>query len=99
MNPLPPDRRLQEARVAYETGDLRQAIRIIQYRLSENPEDGRAWELCGLIHYAAGHFLESLAALEQATTRVPLRPSGGSVLLIPMPGLANRNWLEICWCI
>jgi len=76
MNPLPPDRRLQEARAAYEAGDLRHAIRIIQHRLSENPEEGRAWELCGLIHYAAGHFLESLAALEQATTRVPLRPSG-----------------------
>lgn len=70
------DMRHQQAWDAYERGDLRGALRIATTCLRRSRDDGRAWELCGLIHFAGGNDRESVQALERASLLVPLRPSG-----------------------
>ncbi|GIS60205.1 MAG: hypothetical protein CM1200mP2_24300 [Planctomycetaceae bacterium] len=61
---------------AYQAGNLREGMEIVRRCLDADPDDGRAWELCGLIHYSGGHFSHSVYALESASALVPLRPAG-----------------------
>ena len=70
----------QAARTAYQAGNLREGMEIVRRCLDADPDDGRAWELCGLIHYSGGHFSHSVYALESASALVPLRPAGRGCL-------------------
>lgn len=66
------DPQLEEARQSYTTGRLKDARRKLLQHLSRNREDGRGWELLGLVHHARQKWALSLAALEEASTLVPL---------------------------
>jgi tetratricopeptide (TPR) repeat protein len=66
----------ESARQAYETGHLQAALELVQRCLDKDPDDGRAWELCGLIMYSGGDYDESVSALERAQCLIPLRPAG-----------------------
>lgn len=66
----------QTARKAYEQGDLRGAMKFVGQCLREDCDDGRAWELAGLIHFSAGNFARAVSALERASLLVPLTGSG-----------------------
>ncbi|MBX3439697.1 MAG: hypothetical protein KF861_19565 [Planctomycetaceae bacterium] len=59
----------------YESGDLEAAIRLAKTYLRRHKDDGRGWELLGLIQYARGRFAVSVSALERAALIVPLRPA------------------------
>ena len=63
------------ARLAYEAGDLQSAMAIVQECFADDRNDGRAWELCGLIHFSSGNFQRSVSALECAQCLVPLLPA------------------------
>jgi len=66
----------ESARNAYETGRLRVAMSIIQECLHADSDDGRAWELSGLVHYSSGRYRQAVSSLERAQCLVPLRPAG-----------------------
>lgn len=59
----------------YETGDLDAALAQTKRYLVRRPDDGRAWELAGLIQFATGEFPQSVAAIERASILIPLRPA------------------------
>lgn len=67
--------RLDDARNAYDQGDIDRAMAITRTHLRRNKEDGRGWELIGLIQYSRGRFAVSVSALERASLLVPLRPA------------------------
>lgn len=66
----------EAARSAYHSGNLRKGMTIVQRCLDADPDDGRAWELSGLIHYSGGNFRQSVHALELASALVPLCSAG-----------------------
>lgn len=59
----------------YEAGDLEAAVDLAKARLQRMRDDGRAWELMGLIQYSRGRYRVSVSALERASLLVPLRPA------------------------
>ena len=62
-------------REAYELGDLEEALRLLKLHLRTHREDGRGWELAGLIHYARGRVAVAVSAIERASLLVPLSPA------------------------
>lgn len=59
----------------YEGGELSAALALIKRHLVRRPDDGRAWELAGLIQFATGEYSRSVAAIERASVHIPLRPA------------------------
>ena len=72
--------RHERARLAYERGDLRKAFAVTRECLTANKDDGRAWEILGLVHFASGNFRHSVSSLEHASLLVPLKPTGRACL-------------------
>ncbi len=58
----------------YEQGDYHGALSALSRAEEILKNDGRAWQLCGLAHFALGDLAEGIAAFEQATSLVPLCP-------------------------
>ena len=52
----------ESARNSYETGRLRVAMSIIQECLHADSDDGRAWELSGLVHYSSGLYRQAVSS-------------------------------------
>ena len=73
-------RRHRDAFTAYCSGKLSDGMELVQQCLKTDPDDGRAWELCGLIHYAGKRFQESVNSIEHASALVPLRAVGQACL-------------------
>ena len=69
------DESFDRIRDAYEAGELEAALALTKRHLARHPDDGRVWELAGLIHYAAGEFAKSVSAIERASLHIPLRPA------------------------
>lgn len=69
------DESFDRIRDAYEAGELETALALTRRHLARHPDDGRVWELAGLIHYAAGEFSKSVSAIERASLHIPLRPA------------------------
>jgi len=57
----------------YESGNLPQAMDLIQECLAIDSDDARTLELNGLIQYSAGRYQDSVDSLESASMAVPLR--------------------------
>jgi len=69
------DESFDRIRDAYEAGELETALALTKRHLARHPDDGRVWELAGLMQYAAGEFAKSVAAIERASLHIPLRPA------------------------
>ncbi len=65
---------LETAEVAFESGDLEDALRSVKSYLKTANECGRGWELLGLIQGTRGRYAISVSALERASLYVPLKP-------------------------
>ncbi len=59
----------------YEAGEFSLARELVQRDLDRNDENGRNWELLGLIEYAEHNAAETADALERASLFVPLLPA------------------------
>jgi tetratricopeptide (TPR) repeat protein len=70
------DSPLEAAAYLYEHGMYEVGLAVAQGALDEDPDNGRLWELCGLIHRVRQEFDQALHALEVASLLVPLRPVG-----------------------
>lgn len=66
---------LLAAREAFQIGNTDEALRLTKAYLRCQSEDGRAWELLGLIQYARGRFTIAVSALERASLFVPMCPT------------------------
>jgi len=84
---------LQLARDAFEQDHFDLARRIAGALVRKRPEDGRAWELKGLIHHARKEFNEAVSALEAASLYVVLNPAA-SVCLGQCYGRIGRTALS-----
>jgi len=62
----------QDVLELYRVGQYDQALDMLRPVLTVYPDEGRLWELCGLIHRAMSDCPPCLHALETATTLVPL---------------------------
>ena len=56
----------------YWSGSFDQALALFHPALRDNPDDGRLWELCGLIHRSKNDCPPCLHALETEMLLVPL---------------------------
>ncbi|MCA9116924.1 MAG: hypothetical protein KDA79_17720 [Planctomycetaceae bacterium] len=65
---------LDRARLAWLTGNTEGALWLIRRVLLIDADDGRAWELRGLIHRDRSEPEECVSALEMASLLVPLSP-------------------------
>jgi tetratricopeptide (TPR) repeat protein len=63
-------------REAYECGDLDEALRLLKLHLRQHPDEGRAWEMVGLIQHAKRQYSVSVSAIERASSLVPLIAAG-----------------------
>lgn len=63
-----------------DRGEFHAAIDLAEMILDADPDDGRTWELKGLLHDRVGDFDAARRALEQATSLVPLQPLARCVL-------------------
>ncbi|MFG0332027.1 MAG: tetratricopeptide repeat protein [Maioricimonas sp. JB049] len=64
------------AQRARNNGEPERAERILRRHLQREQDDGRAWELLGLILFENGEIAASVSALETATLLAPLRTQG-----------------------
>lgn len=64
----------------YNEGRYDEALGLARRTLEEYADEGRLWELCGLIHRARREPEPALHALEMASLLVPLGPVGRCVL-------------------
>lgn len=62
----------EDIRSAMDAGELDRAARIARCYLHSHREDGRAWELAGLIHFEEGRTPLAISALEKASLLIPL---------------------------
>lgn len=67
---------LTHARRLAQRGLLGSALELLHRRLEKYPDDGRAWELQGLILRHDAHWAAAREALEQASVLVPLTTAG-----------------------
>ncbi|MDB5343020.1 MAG: hypothetical protein JWP89_1397 [Schlesneria sp.] len=63
---------LHQAEASFRGGRIRDAFVKIQPHLEDQPDCGRGWELLGLIRHNWRQWEAALAALEEASIRVPL---------------------------
>jgi tetratricopeptide (TPR) repeat protein len=63
---------LHQAEASFRCGRLRDAFVTIQPYLEDQPDCGRGWELLGLIRHNWRQWEAALAALEEASIRIPL---------------------------
>jgi len=66
---------LSRAWAAFEADAVHSALLEAKRYLHCHPDDGRGWELMGLIQHQRGRFRRAVAALERATCLVPLNPA------------------------
>jgi tetratricopeptide (TPR) repeat protein len=71
---------LHRAKTLFDHGMLREALRVAQAGLDKQPNDGRLWDLVGLIQHARGEFNTACRAIETASLLVPLTPPVQCVL-------------------
>ncbi|MBW3543233.1 MAG: tetratricopeptide repeat protein [Planctomycetes bacterium] len=71
---------LGAARRLFSSRDFESARVLAERALHQDPNNGRMWELLGLIHHASGRPDAAQAALESASLFVPLMPAGGLAL-------------------
>lgn len=64
----------------YHVGRLDEALTTTETALAASPDDGRLWELKGLVHRSRSECGLARAALETATLFVPLQPTARCAL-------------------
>jgi tetratricopeptide (TPR) repeat protein len=83
----------EAVRQAFEEDDFDRALQLADARLEADENDGRVWELKGLIHHARQEFDLALSALETAQMLVSLNPAA-SVCLGQCYGRTGRKDLS-----
>jgi tetratricopeptide (TPR) repeat protein len=71
---------LHRSKTLFDHGMLREALRVAEGGLRQQPDDGRLWETVGLIQHARGEFKTACRAIETASLLVPLGPRAECVL-------------------
>lgn len=84
---------LQHISEICERGDLETAHQLALAALQSAPEDGRLWELLGLIQYARRQYESAVGAFERASLLVPLTPTA-RVCLGHAYGQSGRSGLS-----
>lgn len=82
---------LEAARDAFEQGNLALALCLIRSHLRQHKDDGRGWELLGLIQHTRGRAKASVSALERATVLVPLYPAARVSLALGYGSIGKRT--------
>jgi tetratricopeptide (TPR) repeat protein len=82
-----------QIRQAFENDQFDEALSLADSALLDSEEDGRVWELKGLIHHARSEFVPAVSALETASLFVVLNPAA-SVCLGQCYGRIGRNTLS-----
>ncbi len=85
---------------AYQSGQLSRAMILVNSHLVRHNDDGRGWEILGLIQYARGKVGIAVSALERAALFVPLVPAARVCLAhgygrIGCPELSRDLLLEL----
>ena len=83
---------LQAAYVSFAGGLLHDAFHALQRHLTQQPDCGRGWELLGLVYHAWQQWGPGLAALEEASVRVPMSPVGDCALADCYLAVGKQNW-------
>jgi tetratricopeptide (TPR) repeat protein len=65
---------LRRVETLFDHGMLREALRVAEDGLQGQPDDGRLWEMVGLIQHARGEFQTACRAIETASLLVSLNP-------------------------
>lgn len=66
---------LFRAWAAFDAGAVHSALLQVKRHLHRDSDDGRGWELMGLIQHRRGRYRRAVSALERASCLVPLRPA------------------------
>lgn len=74
------DQTFRAAVTLYTEGLFDQALDLVQLQLEDTPDNGRLWELRGLIHRELGDAAAATHALETASLLVPLQSVGRCAL-------------------
>lgn len=82
---------LEAARDAFERNDVALALCFIKSHLRDQKDDGRGWELLGLIQHTRGRVAVAVSALERATMLVPLYPVSRVCLAVGYGRLGKRE--------
>lgn len=88
----------------WQSGKLKEALAIVRSALEDNPDDGKLWELCGLIYRSLEECPPCLSALETASSLVPLSFAGQCALadcyaFIEKEDLARDIYNHVLACI
>ena len=75
----------------YRAGRLASAHAVCEERIGADVDDGRAWELLGVVFHASGQFLEAADALERAGLIVPLAAEARIALAASYGELRRRQ--------
>ncbi len=82
---------LSAAWADYRAGRLASVHAVCEERIGEDADDGRAWELLGLVFHASGQHLEAADALERAGLIVPLADEARIALAASYGELRRRR--------
>ncbi|QDU26812.1 hypothetical protein ETAA8_18950 [Anatilimnocola aggregata] len=88
-------RTLESAAALYRRGFHEEALDAIENSLASSPDDGRLWELRGLVLRATGNIPLACDSLEHASLLVPLS-SGGQVTLADCLARTGHGNVAIC---
>lgn len=72
--------RLDEALARFKDGALRESIRILSNALAQTPNNGKLWELRGIVLHTLGDIGNAKHAIEVAALLIPLSASSQCVL-------------------
>lgn len=64
----------------HQSGQTLRAIDVLRERVNESPDEGRVWELLGMLAYAVNNFKLATESLEHASALLPLSPRAQVVL-------------------
>ncbi|WP_425617321.1 tetratricopeptide repeat protein [Anatilimnocola sp. NA78] len=88
-------RTLESAAALYKRGFHEEALDTIENSLAIAPDDGRLWELRGLVLRATGNIPLACDSLEHASLLVPLS-SGGQVTLADCLARTGHGSVAVC---
>jgi len=88
-------RTLESAAALYKRGFHEEALDTIENSLAISPDDGRLWELRGLVLRTTGNIALACDSLEHASLLVPLS-SGGQVTLADCLARTGHGSVAIC---
>jgi tetratricopeptide (TPR) repeat protein len=89
---------LDRASRSYASGQLHETHRLLQQHLAQEPDCGQGWEMLGLVCHAWRHWGPSLAALEEASVRVPMSPAAECAMADCYLAVGRHKWAESFYC-